>query len=223
MKTHKKAKFRKRYWLLVGLAVLIVIPVLFLHRPGRYNPPKLTYDEQVSPYLTHELLPRLYNGVQLGEPFELVVVQRGINDIIARSRWPKDFGGVKFSVPMVFFVPGRIVLMAMADVRGVESVVTAVLKPTLDGQGLLNLQVSKVKVGAMNVTVLARVVAKKMYARKLAATDVNTEDWRARIAALLLNDESFEPVFEIDNRKLRVEKITIIREKLAIHLVPVCD
>ena len=97
------------------------------------------------------------------------------------------------------------------------------LKPTLDGQGLLNLQVSKVKVGALNITVLARVMAKKMYSQKLAATDVDTEDWRARIAASLLNDESFEPVFEIGNRKVRVEKITIIREKLAIRLVPVCD
>jgi hypothetical protein len=50
---------------------------------------------------------------------------------------------------------------------------------------------------------------------------------RARIAASLLNDESFEPVlnvrdiFDDVDQKVRVEKITITQKQLTLRLVPV--
>jgi len=226
LKKRKKRKFKKRYWLLIDLAIAIVIFALFLHKPGRYKPPEYTDDKLVSPYLTNILGPAIHNGAQREEPFDLVVTQKGINEIIAWSKWPKESEGVRFSAPVVFFVPDRIELMGTANMKGADLVVTIVAEPGLDEEGLLNLHVAKVKIGAMNITPLARVIAKRMYAQRLATVPIDTEDLGAKIAGSLLNDEPFEPVFDIaeifenENKKLRIEKITIMQEKLILRLVP---
>ena len=226
MKKRKKRKFKKRYWLLIDLAIAIVIFALLLHKPGRYKPPEYTDDKPVSPYLTNILGPAIHNGAQREEPFDLVVTQKGINEIIAWSKWPKESEDIRFSAPVVFFVPDRIELMGTVNMKGVDLVVTAVLKPRLNEEGLLNLHVAKVKIGAMNITPLARMIAKRMYAQRLATVPIDTEDLGAKIAGSLLNDEPFEPVFDIadifenESKKLQIEKITIQEEKLILHLVP---
>ena len=226
MKKRKKRKFKKRYWLLIDLAIAIVIFALLLHKPGRYKPPEYTDDKLVSPYLTNILGPAIHNGAQREEPFDLVVTQKGINEIIAWSKWPKESEGVRFSAPVVFFVPDRIELMGTANMKGADLVVTIVVEPRLNEEGLLNLHVAKLKIGAMNITPLARMIAKRMYAQRLATVPIDTEDLGAKIAGSLLNDEPFEPVFDIadifesENKKLRIEKITIMQEKLILRLVP---
>lgn len=217
--------FKKICWLLVGLtAAFVVFVLLLLYRPGRFRPPDITpagnRHGQVSPYLTHELLPQLYNGAQREEPFDLVVAQKGINDIVGRFKWPKGADGSRISTPVVFFVPEGIVLMGTVAAGGAELVVTVVAEASIDEEGLLNLQVAKVKVGAVNITPLARVIAKRMYLERLAAKDIDTKDLGAKIAASILNDEPFEPVFKIEDKKVRVKKITIEREKLTIRLAP---
>jgi hypothetical protein len=79
----------------------------------------------------------------------------------------------------------------------------------------------------MNITPIARLMAKRMYTERLATVHVDTENLRAKIAASLLNDEPFEPVinvrdiFEDVDKKVRIEKITITQKKLTIRLVPV--
>jgi hypothetical protein len=119
LKNRKKTRFKKVYWLLAGLALLIVFFILLLlYRPGSYSPPELTNDKQVSPYLTHELLPKLYNDSQLGDPFDLFVSQAGVNEIIAHSKWPRQSGGIDFWAPVAFFLPGRVVLMGEGRVGG---------------------------------------------------------------------------------------------------------
>lgn len=224
MKVPKKTKLKKVYWLLAGLAAVFVsLVLLLLYKPAGYNPPKAVYDKQVSPYLTHVLSPQLYNGAQRQEPFELIVTQEGINDIIARFEWPKELDGIRFSAPVVFFVPARIVLMGTVVVGGVELVVTAELNPELDQDGLLNLRVAKVKVGAVNITPLARMIARRIYLEQLGSSDINTEDIQAKLAGSLLNNKPFEPIFEIEDKKVRVKKITITQKKLTIRLVPVSD
>ena len=220
MKVSKKRKFKKLYWLLLALAAASIPFVLLLYKPAHYDPPRLIRTKEVSPYLTHELSPQFYNGAQLGEPFDLVVLQKGINEIIAWSEWPKEFDGISLSAPAVLFVPDCIVLMAAVNIKGVELVVTIVAEPTIDDRGLLNLWVNKVKVGAVNITFLAKVLAKTMYQQRLAATPINTQDLRALIAASILNDEPFEPVFRAEDKKVRVKKITIKQEKLILHLTP---
>ncbi|MHC4748193.1 MAG: hypothetical protein ACYS18_12900 [Planctomycetota bacterium] len=223
MKNRKKVWFKKVCLVLAGLAVLIVFFILLLlYRPGRYSPPELTNDRQVSPYLTHELLPKLYNDSQLGEPFDLFISQDGVNEIIAHSKWPRQSGGIDFSAPVVFFVPGWVVLMGEGGVGGAEFVVSVVVEPEFDG-GLLYLRLAKVKVGAVNITPLARVIGRRMYAERIADKGIDTKDLRAQIAASLLNDEGFEPVFKVEDRRVRVEDVVIEQEKMSIRLVPVLE
>ncbi len=225
LKIRKKARFKKLViWLLVDLAVAAIIFALLLYRPGRYKPAEFgsgNYKRgQVSPYLTNELSPKIYNNTQRGKPFELVVTQKGINDIITRGNWPTESEGILLYAPAVLFVPGAVVLMGTADIKGVEFIITIELEPKIDEQGLLNLQIGKVKVGAMNITPLAKMMAKKMYTQRLAAMPIDTEALQTKIAASLLNDEPFEPVFRIDDKKVRIEKITVDKEKLLLRLVP---
>jgi uncharacterized protein YpmS len=231
LKTRKKRKFKKRYWLLLDLALAIIVLALLFYKPARYRPPDnvpvSNNQDQLSPYLTNVLLPQLYNGAQRDEPFDLDIDQKGINETIARYQWPRESNGVILSAPTVFFVPENIVLMGTANIKGAELVVTVVGKPILDEQGLLNLQVEKVKIGAMNITPVARLMAKRMYTQRLATIPVDTGNLRAKIAASLLNDEPFEPILNINDifddvdKNVRVEKITIVQKKLTIRLVPV--
>jgi hypothetical protein len=225
LKIRKKTRFKKLVrWLLVDLVVAAIIFALLLYRPGRYKPAEFgsgNYKRgQVSPYLTNELSPKIYNNTQRGKPFELVVTQKGINDIIARANWPRESEGILLYAPAVLFVPGAVVLMGTADIKGVEFVITIELEPKINEQGFLNLHVGKVKVGAMNITPLAKMMAKKMYTQRINALDVDTEAVQTKIAASLLNDEPFEPVFSIDDKKVRIEKITVDKEKLLLRLVP---
>ena len=224
MKNRKKRRFKKLYWLSAGPVILIFIFVLFLHRPARYNPPDTAAagdrQGQVSSYLTHELLPRLYNGAQRDEPFELVVTQKGINDAIAQARWPRQTNGLIFSAPMVLFTADGIVLMGTVAVGAAELVITIELAPILDREGLLNLNVVKVMAGAVNITPFARVLARRTYSERPGSSDTSTDDLTARIARSLLDGQPFEPVFEIDNKKVRIERITIEREELTIRLIP---
>ena len=224
LKNRKKRKLKKRYWLLIDWAVVLVILVLLLYKPSRYDTSDMAAagdrQGQVSSYLTHELLPQLYNGSQRQESFDLVVIQKGINEAIAQSKWPKESEGTRFSTPEVFFVPDKIVLMGAAVVSGVELVITIVAEPTINQQGLLNLRVAKVRIGAMNITPLARMIAGRMYQQRLDRLNIDTDNLRAKIAASLLNNEPFEPVFEIDGKKVRLEKIKIEREKLTARLIP---
>ncbi len=203
--------------------MLVVSTLLLLHKPAGFSRPDFVNNGQVSPYLTHELLPQLYNGAQRQEPFDLVVTQAGINDIVARSNWPKNYGGMQFSTPAVFFVPDGIVLMGAVVVGGPELVITVAGEPVLDQQGLLSLRVSQVKAGAVDITFFAGELAERIYRQQVDAKKATKETIRTKIARSLLNDEPFEPVFKIEDKKVRVEKITIEQKKLTIRLVPVFD
>ena len=224
-KIHKKSRRKKLlFWLLIDLTVAITVIVLLLYRPGRYNPvdfESYNYDQgQVSPYLTHELSPNLYNNSQRGEPFDLVITQDGINEIVAGVGWPKYSEGVMLYAPAVLFVPGTVVLMATADVKGVELVITIELEPKFDDRNMLILHVVKVKIGAVNVSPLARMVGKKMYTERLAVLPVDTEALQTKIVGSLLKEEAFDPVFSVEDNKVRIEKITVYKEKLTARLVP---
>lgn len=204
----------------VVLAVLIVVFALLLHSPSFYKPADLANSKEVSLYLTNELLPALYNGAQLQEPFDLVVTQAGINDVVARFGWPQELGNIRFSAPMVFFAPNSIVLMGKVLMEGVELVVTVVDEPTIDAKGLLNLPVVSVKIGAVDITPLAGVLARRICQQQFAAAGIGAEDVQAQIAASLLDGRPFEPVFKVEDKKVLVKKIKVEQKKLTISFVP---
>ncbi|UCD49978.1 MAG: hypothetical protein JSW27_20915 [Phycisphaerales bacterium] len=221
----KKSKRRKLlYWLLIDMAVAAIVIGLLLHKPAGYNPvvpPETNADGQrVHPYLTHDLMPQLYNGAQSQRPFDMEVLDDALNEAIALARWPHESDGVTFSAPQVLFQPGRIALMGTANFEGAELVITIELGPRLSEAGLLSIAVETVKIGAMNITPLAKMIAKQKYQEYLETVPVDTENIGAQLAAALLNEESFEPVFKVEDKWVRLKQLSIESGRLAAHLVP---
>ena len=221
MKKHKKKKLKTIYLVSISSVVIPVIFVLLvLYKPAGIKPGKPITDKQVSLYLTNVLSPQLYNGVQRQEPFELVITEDGINDIISRLNWPMESDGIWYFTPKASFKPNRIILSGLAAVKGVEFAVTIAGRPAIDKKGLLNLNVTKVKVGAVNMTIPAKIIASKVYASKVNAETIDANDIKAKIINGLLNNEPFEPVFKIKGQKIRIEKIAIDNKQLTINFVP---
>ncbi len=232
----KKRSRKKRYWILAGLSAVVILLLLpVCCRPRRYLPVEVGQDDRsVSPYLTHELLPALHNKSQLGEPFELVVTEEGINDIIARSRWPVEVGGITFSRLAVDFAAGVVWLMATATAGGVDFILSAELNPVVNAEGLLNLHIERVKVGAVNITLLARLIARRLYAERLGAEEADSErgtpagrddepepSLTVKITRSVVNDEPFEPVFEMAGCKFRLKSVNVEDGRMSVILQPV--
>jgi hypothetical protein len=156
-------------------------------------------------------------------PFEVEISQKEINLMVQDSGWPKESAGISFSAPEVFLRPEQIILMGTAAFEDVKLIVTVVGKPAVDESGFMNLNVTKMKVGALNVTLIARLMAQRSYSQVLSDPSINRADIRTKIVASLLNDEPFEPVFTIEDKKVRIKSIKILEGKMKIDFVPVLD
>ncbi len=222
MEEHKKKKNRKVHLILIcWLAFFCIFVLLLLYKPHGFKCGASIEGRQVSPYLTHILYPQLYNGAQSEEPFETTVLQEGINDIIARFNWPIQNNGIEYLTPQVFFRPGRIVLVGTVIGGRVKLLVTIVGRPAIDKDGFLNLNVVKVKIGAVNITVPAKIIAERIYKYHLDTTDVDTNNIKTKIAWSLVNNEPFEPIFSINSKKIRLKRVDITNGELKLHFVPV--
>ncbi len=223
----RKTSRRKKLliWLGVDLVVAAVIILLFLHKPSQYHPAAPANPDpngrQVDPYLHRDLSSKFYNGAQSQRPFEMVVLDQALNEALARLNWSQESGGVKLSRPQVFFAPGHIVLMGTTTVEGAELVITIEIGPQMDDQGNLNLLVDKVKVGAINVTPLVKMMAKKMYRERIESMPIDMQDLRTKAVASLLNDEPFEPVLRVEDKWVRLQSVDIVDGKLTAQFTPV--
>jgi hypothetical protein len=208
----------------IDLVLLGVVFSMMLYRPSSYDP--IAAEEEnglLSPYLTHYLATQVYNGLETSEPFEVVVEQTGVNDIIARANWPMESEGIFLSDPVVVFEPNEMILMGLADFRGINFVVTIVIKPIMDANGLLYLSIDKLRVGAMNLALIARPIARKMYHMRAAELgyDPNKGDFGSKIAGALLAGEAFEPVISLNGKKARIYRVSIAHGKAILGFRPV--
>jgi hypothetical protein len=225
-KSKKSRRKKLILWLCVDLAVAATVILLLLYKPAQYHPvtPPATDDpngRRVHPYISHELMPTLYNNAQDRKPFGMEVLDQGLNEAIAQTRWRQESGGIKLSSPAVAFTPGRIVLMGTANIEGADFVVTVEIGPKILEDGRLSLLVEKVKIGVMNITWLARKIAQKTYREQVDAGGIDTEDWRTKIAASLLVGEPFEPVFPVEDKWIRLQSFDISQGKAIVRFVPV--
>ncbi len=206
------------------MVVAATVIGLLLHKPARYHPvsppPADPNGQPVHPYLHRDLASQFYNNAQNQQPFTVTVLDKLLNEAIALVKWPQESDGVAFSKPEVLFVPGRVVLMGTATVEGADFVVTIELTPQFDGTGLLNIDVEKVKVGAMNVTPLAKMIARRMYLQRLEEMPSGPEDLRMKIAGSLLNQKPFDPVFKVEDKWVRLTNVDIVEGRLTGHFVP---
>ncbi|MHC4759512.1 MAG: hypothetical protein ACYTE8_12720, partial [Planctomycetota bacterium] len=90
-------------------------------------------------------------------------------------------------------------------------------KPHLDEEGLLNINVIQVKVGAMNITPLASFLARKMY-QEQKPEFVDQGDWRSKVAASIFENAGFVPIFRIKKRWVRLEDLQIEQGAIRIRL-----
>jgi len=221
----KRSRLKKlAIWLTLDVVVAVTIVGLLFYNPSSYNPappaPPNPDGEPVHRYISHELAPTLYNGAQDRRPFEMVIRADRLNEAIAGMQWPKHAEGLTLSAPAVLFRPGRVVLMATANIESANLVVTVEVVPEFNDRNYLNLKVAKVKIGAMNVTPLARTLARRKYQERLEMGPVDSQDIRTKIAASLLAQESFDPVFRIDDKWVRLQAVRIAEGELIGQLVP---
>lgn len=212
----KLSEARKRQ-LLIGLGVVVVILMLLFNRPAAYHPVYVRPDNSISTYLTNGLLPAIYNGAQRGEPFDLVVAQENINEVVGQYK-PS---GSRFSKPMVVFLPGRVVLMGTVNLGGLKFIASFVTEPRIDEQKQVKLKLKKVKIGAVGVTPFAKRLARRIYREQIVTAEKDTQGVEELIIIMMLNDEPVASVFDIDDKKVRLEKITVAEGKLTLRLVPV--
>ncbi|HSV99464.1 MAG TPA: hypothetical protein VLI39_04785 [Sedimentisphaerales bacterium] len=225
MKSKKSRRKKLILWLCIDLVVAGAVISLLLYTPSQYHPATPPADDdpngrRVHPYVTHELMPTLYNNAQDRKPFEMEVLDTGLNEAFAQMRWTQESGGIKLSSPAIAFTRGRIMLMGAADIEGADLIVTVEIDPKTLEDGRLNLVVENVKIGVLPITWPAKRMARKMYREQVEAGGVDMQDWRTKIVASLLNEEPFEPVFPVDDRWVRVTGIDVAEGKLTVRLAP---
>ena len=162
-KKHKASKTLYVIAIVIG-GILLILFLMFTKTPSQYQPLESTNSGQVHRYLTHYLAPQFHNEIQLEKPFEVIVPQKELNEMIVdRSTlnidWPVKLDGVTFSAPAVVFGKDMILLMGRVGLGPVSVVVSVVTQPKLDDNGMLLLNIRTVRVGTVNVTTLASVLA----------------------------------------------------------------
>ncbi|MBL7215257.1 MAG: hypothetical protein ISS71_06225 [Phycisphaerae bacterium] len=218
----KKRESRLLRWFGILLITLVLLGTggVFLCRytPRAYQPPPVNNPEQVSPYLTHKLGPDFVNQVQLDKPFELLVEQEGLNDIINRQSWVEQFDDFAFTDPVVLFDLNTIYLMGTLDYKGISSVLTIIAFPQMDSQGTVSLNIQSIRLGVVPVTKLVSYLARKGFEQSRECFEDDPQ--LAEIVRAVVHNEPFEPVFKISDRMVRIAQITILPKKLILKFKP---
>jgi uncharacterized protein YpmS len=219
----KKTKVKAYFWVAIPLVLVLLAIALLMHKPKNYAPLRIADQNQISIYLTHRLIPTIYNNSQLDAPFEVVITEEGLNDIIARWRQPIKFNNITFSDPQAILTQKQIILMATAKTRFANTVLTVRMTPAIDYFGQLNIHVDSISLGAAGVTALVKSMGNKAFADWLSFTGTEPNNIAAQICRSLLNDEPFEPVFKVGDKSLRICKIKLEKKKITALLLPLSD
>jgi hypothetical protein len=204
-----------------GAGIILILPAaiafLLTRTPAYYKPLTPPNRAEVSPYLTNHIAPEIHNKSQLGEPFELVITQAGLNDIIARGPWPLASSGVTITRPAALLSGGRISVMATVKYGRVPAVLTIVMNPALDEAGLLSINLEQVTAGVFDITHFAKELAEEIIAAGIGKIDGTLAD---NITAAVLENKPFDPVFTAYDNKVRLTDIDISDGKAMLQLAP---
>ncbi|MHC5060321.1 MAG: hypothetical protein ACYTFK_04460 [Planctomycetota bacterium] len=189
--------------------------------PQHYQPLQPENSNEVSKYLTNYLAPEIHNKSQLDEPFEIVITQQGLDDIVARSLWPIKINNLTVSGPAVVLSEGQITLMAMVKYGRLGSVLTITMNPKVGADGLVSMNLSKAKAGVFDITTFAKQLSRKIIATYLGESEDNklADD----ISAALVENRPFDPVFEAYDKLVRLTGIDISNGQVNLRFVPQAD
>jgi hypothetical protein len=219
----KNRKFKAYFWLALPLVLVLLAFVLITHRPKNYAPLRRADQRQISIYLSNYLMPTIYNNSQLDDPFEVVITEEGLNDIIARWRQPIKFNNITFTDPQAILTQNQIILMATARTRFANPILTVRITPATNSFSQLNTHVDSVSLGAAGITTLTKSIGNKVFTDWLAFTGTEPNDIAAQVCRSLLNDEPFDPVFKVGDKSLRICKIKLEKKKITALLLPLSD
>ena len=204
-----------------GTVIILILPavIVFLltRTPAYYKPLEPPNKAEVSPYLTNYIAPEIHNKSQLAEPFELVITQAGLNDIIARGPWPLAPGSVTVNRPAGRLSQDRIFLMATVKYGRVPAVLTVIMNPVLDEAGLLYINLEQVNAGLFDITHFAKELAEKIITAGINKID---STWADNIIAAVLENKPFDPVFPAYDNEVRLTGIDISDGKAVLQLTP---
>jgi uncharacterized protein YpmS len=219
----KKTKIKIFLLFAIPLVVLVFTFFLLMHKPADYAPLRITDQNQISLYLTHNILPAIYNNSQLDNPFEIVITEEGLNDIIAR--WPQslNYDNITISNPQVILTQNQVILMATAQTEFASPVLTIRISPAINSVGQLNIHIDEISLGAAGITALAKSLGNKALADWLIFTGTEPNDIAILTCRSLLYDEPFEPVFKIGEKSIRLCKIKLEKKKITALLQPLPD
>ncbi|MHC4639573.1 MAG: hypothetical protein ACYTBP_05130 [Planctomycetota bacterium] len=225
MKKSKKRKIKKRYWLglipAMMLAFLFILSLLFLYKPAGLERSDSVRERQISQYFTNELLPEIYNQAQFGEPFEIVVPQEKTEELVKLSDWPRETGELTFLMPNVAFEPEKIVISGIVVFRETEFAVRVVGRPEMVDDRLLNLMLTDIEVGAVDITLIVKAFARNIYQERVKSKKIDENDLGEKVIASMLMDKPFDPLFKVESSKVRIDKVMLTKGKLTIGLRPV--
>ena len=202
-------------WLLIFLFVFWLIRLFSV--PRYYRTVKPVSDGQVSQYLTNYILPQLHNKSQYAQPFDLVISQDGINDIIIRHIDANSLKQSGFSDLSVTFKKGRVLLTGKTSYWGFDFVTTAVLRPYIDKKGYFHPGVSKILAGKSSLPFADEIVKRKIFDRLASISDDSNI---AGVIRILFSGDKTEPVFTLNHTTLRIEKITVQNREITISFLP---
>jgi hypothetical protein len=210
-------------WIISALVLLTtagIVMILLGTVPGIYQPFARPGSGEVSPYLTHDMGPDFFTGMQGEEPFEMVFQQWGVNEMLALTTESMVYGEFTVSSPTVVFSPDSFVLMATVQVKTVSSVLTITARPVMDQDGLLNMNVQSATLGAIPVLGLIRRIGQQVADEYLVGTD---EQEFAGIVNSVLNNEPFEPIVSVSEYNMRLKALTLEEGKVRLLIEPVKD
>lgn len=204
---------------MLAVVLFLIIGGIFMCRfqPGAYQPPTPDDPKEISPYLTHKLGPDFFNQVQLDEPFNLQVEQAGLNDILSRMPWPQPMGEAMFSRPVVIFAEQAVYLMGTLEYKGFSSVLTIRALPLMTADKL-NLNIRSVHLGMLPVGAVVSKLAQKAIEDNQASFE--GEPQARQMAQAIIQNEPFDPVFAIRDKKVRVCQFALKPGMLTLTCVP---
>jgi uncharacterized protein YpmS len=206
---------------LFALAFIIFLIALWIidlfKTPANFRIIRPIRGEQISPYLSNYIVPELHNNSQYGKPFDLVLSQTGINDILARHIDPNALAKAGLSDLTTCFKDDEIVFIARTNYKGFDFIVSMAIEPKIDKQGRLFLDAEDFQVGRSSLPFAAEMVKKKIIAGLVENFKAEKNE---EFINTFLNSRKIDPVFNINHSKLRIEKITVQNEELIIHFLP---
>lgn len=212
----------RQFWFLslsaIAAGICIGVCILLCYTPKAYKPDLMRNTDHPRLYLSHELAPRFFNQIQQNEPFELLISQPGLNEIINQLNWPQLIGDMSFSDPYIIISDQSILLMGTLTYEGVSSVLSITLFPTINADGTMNMNIQSVRLGMVPVKNLITKLAQMAFDDNQHYFEEDPKVGETIQA--IINNEAFDPIFWFPEQWIRISDVSLGKGSLKLKLAP---